>query len=77
VIFDWDDTLFPTSYLNPIDDSLYEALRDKHSPQLKAIEEEAIKLVKTCIKDALVVVITNAKKGWVEFSSSFFMPRLH
>ena len=23
------------------------------------------------------MVITNAKKGWVEFSSSFFMPRLH
>ena len=23
------------------------------------------------------MIITNAKKGWVEFSSSFFMPTLH
>ena len=77
VIFDWDDTLFPTTYLNPVDDSQYEALRDRFHIALSQIEDEAIKLIKLCLKDALVVVITNAKKGWVEFSSSFFMPRLH
>ena len=77
VIFDWDDTLFPTSYLNPVDDNQYEGLRDKFAPALATIEDEAIKLVEQCLKHAMVVVITNAKKGWVEFSSSFFMPRLH
>lgn len=77
MIFDWDDTLFPTSYLNPVDDTQYEALRERFQPALLQIEEEAIKLIKLCLKDALVVVITNAKKGWVEFSSSFFMPKLH
>jgi len=77
VIFDWDDTLFPTTYLNPVDDSQYEALRERFSVALAQIEDEAIKLIKSCLKEALVVVITNAKKGWVEFSSSFFMPRLH
>lgn len=77
VIFDWDDTLFPTTYLNPVDDNMYEILRDRFAPNLRLIEDEAIKLIQLCLKDALVVIITNAKKGWVEFSSSFFMPRLH
>lgn len=56
---------------------MYESLREKFAPALAMIEEEAIKLIQNCLKDALVVVITNAKKGWVEFSSSFFMPKLH
>ena len=77
VIFDWDDTLFPTTYLNPVDDNMYELLREKFGPSLRMIEDEAIKLIQLTLKDALVVIITNAKKGWVEFSSSFFMPRLH
>jgi len=45
VIFDWDDTLFPTTYLNPVDDSLYEALRERFSSALYQIEDEAIKLI--------------------------------
>lgn len=77
VIFDWDDTLFPTTYLNPVDDTQYEMLREKFATALEIIENEAIKLVQACLQNALVVVITNAKKGWVEFSSSFFMPKLH
>ena len=44
---------------------------------IQEIEEQAIKLVNLCLKDSKVVIITNARKGWVEFSSSFFMPTLH
>jgi len=29
------------------------------------------------LKQCKVVIITNAKKGWVEFSSRKFMPNLH
>jgi len=56
---------------------MYEVLRDKFAVPLRTIEDEAIKLVTACLQNALVVVITNAKQGWVEFSSNFFMPRLH
>ena len=45
VIFDWDDTLFPTSALNPIDDSMYEALRERYASPLATIEDEAIKII--------------------------------
>ncbi len=41
------------------------------------MEDQAIKLLENCLKESKVVIITNAKKGWVEYSSSKFMPRLH
>ena len=34
-------------------------------------------MVKKALETSKVVIITNARKGWVEFSSNFFMPRLH
>lgn len=30
-----------------------------------------------CLRQAKVVIITNARKGWVEFSSKKFLPRLY
>jgi hypothetical protein len=34
-------------------------------------------LLEMCLKEAKVVIITNARKGWVEFSSKRFLPKLH
>lgn len=39
VIFDWDDTLFPTTHLNPVDETLYMLLCQKYGKQLSEIEE--------------------------------------
>ncbi|CDW82973.1 adp-ribosylation factor gtpase- [Stylonychia lemnae] len=77
VILDWDDTIFPTSHLNPVDESQYDFLLEKYQKYLTEIEEQAIKLFQSCTKQCKVVIITNAKKGWVEFSSRKFMPNLH
>jgi hypothetical protein len=60
-----------------VDESQYENLKEKFASILEAIEDAAITLINRCLKDSLVVIVTNARKGWVEFSSSFFMPRLH
>ena len=29
------------------------------------------------LKQSVVIIVTNARKGWVEFSSKTFMPKLH
>ena len=29
VIFDWDDTIFPTSHLNPVDETVYDQLYER------------------------------------------------
>lgn len=49
----------------------------KYSHHLKAIEDRTVSLLETCLKQSKVVIITNARKGWVEFSSKAFLPRLH
>jgi len=63
--------------LNPVDESQYDFLIEKYGTYLVEIENSAINLLTHCFKNCKVVVITNAKKGWVEFSSSKFMPKLH
>jgi hypothetical protein len=77
IVFDWDDTLFPTTHLHPVDESEYALLIQKHANQFKIIEDRTCKLLETCIIQAKVVIITNARKGWVEFSSKSFLPKLH
>jgi len=34
-------------------------------------------LLENLIKFGKVVIITNAKEGWVEYSSYFMLPRVH
>jgi hypothetical protein len=77
VVFDWDDTLFPTTHLHPVDESQYGYLMKKYAKHLSSIEERVVNLLEVCLKQSKVVIITNARKGWVEFSSKRFMPRVH
>jgi nucleoside-triphosphatase THEP1 len=77
VVFDWDDTLFPTTHLHPVDESEYANLIKKYARHLTAIEDRVVNLLETCLKQAKVVIITNARKGWVEFSSKKFLPRVY
>lgn len=74
VILDYDDTLLPTTYLNPGDEQQMEELEKKHRSQLNLIENQITKLLENFLRDSKVIIITNAKKGWVEYSSSIFLP---
>lgn len=60
-----------------MDETQYDFLLEKYRKYLSEIEEQAIQLFNNIHKNCKVVIITNAKKGWVEFSSSKFMPKLH
>ena len=44
---------------------------------LVEIQKEVLPLFEKMIKFAKVLIITNAKEGWVELSSFYFLPRLH
>jgi hypothetical protein len=78
IIFDWDDTLFPTTWLGeqgllgveeaviiPEVDARLQALAD-----LVAVTLEAAK------RRGSVAIVTNAEQGWVDVSCSAFMPSL-
>ena len=73
IIFDWDDTLLCTSYLNSREDAMNitsQVLKD----QLKALEEAVLRLLTKALTLGNTFIITNAMKGWVDFSSNMWIP---
>ena len=76
-IFDWDDTLLPTSFLSPggvFDLEMKLSRNDKE--KLSEIEKEVSNILNNAINKGEVYIITNAEKGWVEFSASKFYPSI-
>lgn len=78
IIFDWDDTLIPTSFLIPYQQLIYQPPEKPLPPQIlkkmKDIDEYASKLLKLSKQNGQVIIITNAAEGWVELSANRFMP---
>ena len=73
IIFDWDDTLLCTSYLNSREDAMNitaQIVKD----QLKALEESVVRLLTKALTLGNTFIITNAMKGWVEYSSNMWIP---
>lgn len=77
-IYDWDDTLLCTSFLNPTgfyeEDVEIPELAKKHLAKLeKAVE----KLITSSVKLGKTYIVTNAAEGWVQFSSKKYMPKVY
>lgn len=72
IVFDWDDTLLCTSYINSQIDS------DDLEPSIRNLLFELETLVKNLLDLAIskgeVFIITNAAEGWVENSSHQYLP---
>jgi len=80
IIIDWDDTLFPSSYLSSLD-------VDYDTKVIPQCLQDRIFILETHVLDMLnfviskvgehrVCIITNAEKGWITLSGQKFMPRL-
>jgi len=78
-IFDWDDTLFPSSSLLGLKSCTKLTLQEQ-SPtviqQLLLIEEEAVACLQAALCNGIVLIITNSESGWVEKSAALFFPRV-
>ena len=77
IIFDWDDTLFPTSFLTPggiFNEDIKLSEVDKN--KLLILEQCTFTLLNEAIKKGNVYIITNAGKGWVEYSANKFYPSI-
>ena len=77
VILDYDDTILPTTFLDPEDEADMEHLVLKFKNKLAAVEEQVLTLLKNFLQVSKVLIITNAKIGWVEYSSSILLPKVH
>lgn len=74
IIFDWDDTLLCTSYLNKFGRCGLELLPHDIQQTLREAGKIAAKLLDLASSLGQTFIITNAITGWVEQSANFWAP---
>lgn len=68
IIIDWDDTLFPTTWVHDNNISLLVDI-NKNKKIFKELDTAAVNLLYSFSKRGKVVIVTNAAKKWVGMSS--------
>jgi hypothetical protein len=77
-IFDWDDTVLPSTWVQfqglRLDDaSMVNAWQQEELGKVAAAAAETLRIAK---QHGTVVLVTNAERGWIELSCQKFMPTL-
>lgn len=77
-VFDWDDTLLPSTWLQRqglrLDDG--SKVSEWHREQLDVVSSSAVQLIGNAKQCGTVVLVTNAERGWIELSCQKFLPTL-
>lgn len=79
IIFDWDDTLFPTSYLqNEYGDAIrFYNMSEADRNQLRQVDDLIVRVFKIALEEANLSLITNANLVWLSHSAYEFLPRTY
>jgi len=77
-IFDWDDTLLPSTWVQQqglrLDDA--SELTDTQRQELSEVADKAMETMRIAKQLGTVVLVTNAERGWIELSCQKFLPTL-
>ena len=75
-IFDWDDTLFFTTHINPSENNtfFYESQTEKKF--MNRIEFYVSEILNKALNKGEVFIITNSGDGWVHACAKFYYPNL-
>lgn len=78
IIFDWDDTLAPTAWLNErgFPRNSTKVLTPEQIEVFDKLSTSVLNLLDTAQKLGRVMIITNSQAGWIEECICRFMPRL-
>mmetsp|Transcript_39574 Transcript_39574/g.114208 ORF Transcript_39574/g.114208 Transcript_39574/m.114208 type:complete len:262 (+) Transcript_39574:72-857(+) len=78
VVFDWDDTILPSTWLQreglSLDGSSVPG--PEQAAQLRALARQAARTLRCAKRLGSVVLVTNAERGWIELSCHKFVPSL-
>lgn len=80
LIFDWDNTILPTTWLEERGlrlDGRGPSPTEEQRAQLRAMAEHARNTLRIAKTHGKVVLVTNAERGWVELSCEKFLPELY
>jgi len=77
IIFDWDDTLLPTTFLTPKGTFSEDIqLSPSDYKKMQQISNYVYDILKESIEKGDVYIITNAGINWVQFSANLFYPNI-
>lgn len=78
-IFDWDDTVLPSSWVQQQGLRLDEEskLTEYQRQQLSEVANVVSETLRIAKRNGTVVLVTNAERGWIELSCQKFMPTLY
>jgi len=78
LVFDYDDTLLPSTWLqrNLLGLGSQSVVSPWQKEQLQNVENTAIELIRNAKLHGTVVLVTNAQRGWIELSCQKFLPGL-
>jgi len=77
IFFDWDDTIFPTSWMFANDLFSEDVELSAHQKQkLESLAQKAQVTLETALQLGKVMIVTNAEDGWIETTCTKFLPSL-
>lgn len=78
IIFDWDDTILPTSWLERIRAlTAGVPMRPEVQRQMAALSAACAQTISMASQMGTLVWITNSAPGWIDQSCQLFMPQIH
>lgn len=76
LIFDWDDTICPSSFVDRCKVESYKDLPAENQRLIDTLAECAAKCLETASQYGQVIIITNSDDGWVKYSAERYIPNL-
>merc|ERR1719276_474293 len=78
MIFDWDDTILPSAWVQSQGLRLDEdsKVNDNQRMQLTEVANAVMETLRIAKTMGTVVLVTNAERGWIELSCQKFLPAL-
>jgi len=79
MIFDWDDTILPSAWVQSQGLRLDEdsKVNDNQRMQLTEVANAVMETLRIAKTMGTVVLVTNAERGWIELSCQKFLPTLY
>ena len=82
IIFDWDDTLCPTTVITssifnqitPIMKSISNLVIDYNKKELEILDKVNVQLLNTALSNSTVAIISNADDIWIKKTGEDFLP---
>lgn len=76
LIFDWDDTICPSSFVDRCNVESYEHLTIEKKRLIDMLGECAAECLEAASQYGEVIIITNSDDGWVKYSAERYIPNL-